>query len=69
MSEVNLMLGDCLERMKEFPDESVDALISDIPYGINISSWDVLHDNNNSALLGSSPPKQRVGCLKAGGNH
>ena len=24
-----LMLGDCLERMKEIPDNSVDAVVSD----------------------------------------
>ena len=28
-----LMLGDCLERMKEIPDGSVDAIICDPPYG------------------------------------
>lgn len=27
-----LMFGDCLERMKEIPDESIDLCISDIPY-------------------------------------
>ena len=33
MSKINLMLGDCLERMKEIPDGSVDAIITDPPYG------------------------------------
>lgn len=33
MSTTNLMLGDCLERMKEIPDGSVDTVLSDIPYG------------------------------------
>jgi site-specific DNA-methyltransferase (adenine-specific) len=28
---------------------------SDIPYGISIDKWDVLHNNKNSALLGQSP--------------
>lgn len=28
-----LMQGDCLERMKEIPDGSVDAIICDPPYG------------------------------------
>ena len=27
-----LMQGDCLERMKEIPDGSVDLCVSDIPY-------------------------------------
>ena len=26
-----LMFGDCLERMKEIPDGSVDIILSDIP--------------------------------------
>ena len=30
---INLMQGDCLERMKEIPDGSVDMVLSDIPYG------------------------------------
>lgn len=27
-----LMLGNCLERMKEIPDGSVDMILTDIPY-------------------------------------
>ena len=27
-----LMQGDCLERMKEIPDNSIDLCVSDIPY-------------------------------------
>lgn len=30
---VELMLGDCLERMREIPSGSVDAIICDPPYG------------------------------------
>lgn len=50
-----LMFGDCLERMKEIPDGGVDAIISDIPYGIDFDTWDITHNNSNSALLGQSP--------------
>lgn len=35
-----LMLGDCLERMKEIPDGSVDAIICDPPFGIVACKWD-----------------------------
>lgn len=28
---INLMLGDCLERMKEIPDGSVDLILTDPP--------------------------------------
>lgn len=33
---------DCVERMKEIPDESVDLVIADPPYNINVqkSAWD-----------------------------
>jgi len=64
---INLMQGDCLERMKEIPDGSVDALISDIPYGINFSEWDIKHDNKNSALMGVSPSQQGSGLFKTRG--
>ena len=30
---INLMQGDCLERMKEIPDGSVDMILTDPPYG------------------------------------
>src|SRR3990167_1590205 len=39
-SDIIIMLGDCLEIMKEFPDKSFDSIISDPPYGIDFcSSW------------------------------
>ena len=41
---------DCLEGMKLIPNCSIDVCISDIPYGINYDEWDILHQNNNSAL-------------------
>ncbi len=37
---VELHLGDCLEVMKSMPDKSVDAVITDPPYGINKAEWD-----------------------------
>ena len=35
-----LMQGDCLERMKEIPDGSVDAIICDPPFGTTQNKWD-----------------------------
>jgi len=51
---IELMLGDCLERMKEIPDGSVDAIITDPPYGTmkeadlgrHNTSWDECIDIN-----------------------
>jgi site-specific DNA-methyltransferase (adenine-specific) len=37
---VELYLGDCLEYMKSMPDKSVDAIITDLPYGTTACSWD-----------------------------
>lgn len=35
-----LMKGDCLERMKEIPDGSVDMVLADVPYGTTACTWD-----------------------------
>lgn len=35
-----LMKGDCLERMKEIPDGSVDLVLCDPPYGTTVNHWD-----------------------------
>ena len=41
---MNLMLGDCLERMKEIPDGSVDLILADPPYGTTACKWDSVID-------------------------
>ena len=30
-----LILGDCIEKMKDIPDESIDCVITDPPYGLD----------------------------------
>lgn len=37
---IQLMQGDCLERMKEIPDGSVDMVLADPPYGTTACKWD-----------------------------
>jgi len=37
---ITLMQGDCLERMKEIPDGSVDMVLCDLPYGTTQNKWD-----------------------------
>ena len=37
-----LMQGDCLERMKEVPDGSVDMVLTDPPYGTTACKWDTV---------------------------
>lgn len=35
-----LLLGECLERMVEIPDGSVDMVMADLPYGTTACKWD-----------------------------
>ena len=39
---MKLILGDCLEKLKELPDNSVDTIITDPPYGLKFmgKKWD-----------------------------
>ena len=52
---VKLLQGDCLELMKDIPDESIDMILTDPPYGIDLkpqrasSNWKntkVINDDN-----------------------
>ena len=36
----NLFEEDCLECMKRIPDESIDMILCDLPYGITQNQWD-----------------------------
>lgn len=66
---ITLLNGDCLERMKEIPDKSVDMVLTDPPYGTTACKWDsvidfklmwaelkrITKDNGAVALFGSEP--------------
>ena len=39
---MDLRLGDCLIEMKGIPDGTVDAIITDLPYGTTACKWDVV---------------------------
>tara|TARA_R110002050_G_scaffold554_1_gene4028 strand:+ start:6988 stop:7737 length:750 start_codon:yes stop_codon:yes gene_type:complete len=41
---INLIKGDCLEVMKTIPDGSIDAIITDTPYGTTRCKWDSVID-------------------------
>lgn len=34
------LFGDCLGRMRELPDQSVDMILCDLPYGTTACAWD-----------------------------
>jgi site-specific DNA-methyltransferase (adenine-specific) len=40
VAQIQLLLGDCLERMKEIPDGSVELILADLPYGTTQNKWD-----------------------------
>jgi len=66
---IQLMHGDCLVRMAEIPDGSVDMILADLPYGTTACKWDnvipfeplwkhywrVLKPNGAVVLFGSEP--------------
>lgn len=59
----NIIQGDCRDLIKAVPTESIHLILSDIPYGIGVDDWDVLHPNTNSAYMGSSPAQARAGSV------
>ena len=66
---IDLRLGDCLEVMKTIPDRSIDAIITDPPYGTTACKWDsvipfdlmweqlnrIIKPNGAIVLFGSEP--------------
>ena len=50
-----------IDSIKKIETESVHLILSDIPYGISFADWDILHENTNSALGGSSPAQHKTG--------
>lgn len=41
---MNLINGDCLDKMKDLPNKSVDCFIMDLPYGTTACKWDIKID-------------------------
>ncbi len=62
-----ITLGDCRDHLPLLADDSIELFISDIPYGISLDDWDVLHNNTNSALLGQSPAQVGKSAFKRRG--
>lgn len=53
--------ADAGAELARLAAESVDLVVTDIPYGISLDAWDVLHANTNSALGGRSPAQEKLG--------
>ena len=66
---IDLRKGDCLEVMRQIPSESIDAIITDPPYGTTACKWDfvipfepmwkqlnrIIKPNGAIVLFGSEP--------------
>jgi len=39
---MQLIHGDCLEKMKDISDKSIDMILCDLPYGTTACKWDVI---------------------------
>lgn len=59
----SVQCGDSIELIRKLPDNSIDLFLSDIPYGIGLDDWDVLHANTNSAYGGKSPAQDKAGAV------
>ena len=69
MPKIELIQGDCLEKMKDIPDGSINFILCDLPYGTTACKWDVvipfepmweqykriIKDRGAIALFGSEP--------------
>ena len=69
MNQIQIKQGDCLELMKEIPNESIDMVLCDLPYGTTACKWDsvipfeplweqynrIIKDNGAIALFGQEP--------------
>lgn len=75
-NQMDLKLGDCLEVMKEIPDQSVDMILCDLPYGTTACKWDnvipfeplweqynrIIKDNGAIVLFGNEPFASLLRC-------
>jgi DNA modification methylase len=43
---INLIQGDCLEKMKDLQNGSIDMILTDPPYGTTACKWDSIIDLN-----------------------
>jgi len=42
MPKIELLQGDCLEKMKDIPDGIIDMVLCDLPYGTTACKWDTI---------------------------
>lgn len=71
---MELICGDCLDEMANIPDNSIDFILTDLPYGTTACNWDniipfgpmwehikrITKNNSAIALFGSNPFSSRL---------
>lgn len=79
-NNITLLHGDCLEHMKEFPAESMDMILCDLPYGATSCKWDtiipfeklwseynrIIKEHGAIVLFGSQPFTSLLVCSNLG---
>jgi DNA modification methylase len=69
MNKLKLVEGDCLQKMNDIKDKSIDMILCDLPYGTTKCKWDaiihfeelwkeynrVIKDNGAIVLFGTEP--------------
>ena len=74
IDDCQLMFGDCLERMREIQDNSIDMILCDLPYNTTKMKWDnmipleplwtqykrVIKPNGAIVLFGREPFSSKV---------
>ena len=73
---MQLIHGECIEKMKDIDDSSIDMVFCDLPYGITSNSWDsvinltdlwnsynrIVKETGVTVLTASSPFDKILGC-------
>jgi len=73
---IDLIKGNCLEVMKDIPEDSVDMILCDLPYGTTKCKWDsvidlellwkqyerIIKDNGAIVLTAQTPFDKVLGC-------
>lgn len=59
---MDLILGDCLGELKKMPDNSIDSVVTDPPYGLAFmgKEWDNFSQSKSIALGKKSPANERT---------
>ena len=63
---VTLHAGDCLDVLRELPDQSVDAVVTDPPYDLTNRTPDVMGCKDCGRTLGGSDGRPET-CPRCGG--